>query len=75
MVEDVEKYDFSLASRCMCVYVLDFIIFKRLQFINGLRYRVKIWYNSKAVTPLEIVKIFIQIYAESEILWDLEFFE
>ena len=31
----------------VCVYVLNFLI-----FINGLRYRVEIWYSSEAATPL-----------------------
>ena len=38
---------------CVCVYVLDFLIFKPLEFINSLRYRVEIWYSSEAVTPLQ----------------------
>ena len=37
---------------CVCAYVLDFQIFKPLYFINGLRYQIKIWYSSKAVTSL-----------------------
>ena len=37
----------------VCVYVLDFQIFKPLQFISGLRYRVKILYSSEAVTSLQ----------------------
>ena len=38
---------------CMCayVYVLDFLIFKPLCFINGLRYRVEIWYSSEPFQP------------------------
>ena len=43
---------------CICVYVLDFIIFKPLQFINGLRCRVEIWYSSEAVTPLQSWQFF-----------------
>ena len=37
----------------VCVYMLDFLIFEPLQFINDLRYRVQIWYSSEAVMPLE----------------------
>ena len=37
----------------MWVCVLDFLISKPLEFINGLRYRVGIWCSSEAVTPLQ----------------------
>ena len=61
-----EYLEWSKTSRNMiCVHTLisnfrrsnflifDFLIFKPLKFINGLRYRVTIWYSSEAVTSLQ----------------------
>ena len=56
IVWNVEKCDFLLASRCVCVCarvcVSNFQRFKPLQLINGLRYRYEIWYNIEAITTL-----------------------
>ena len=42
---------FLVGVRMYRVWVLNFLIFKLLLLINGLRYRVEILYSSKAVTP------------------------
>ena len=67
-----------LVCECVyeCVYVLDFLIFKLLwqttMTASLLYYNVVQQWSSH--TP-SIVIIFMQIYAQSEILWDFEFFK